>query len=219
MGIESVSEGSSNADFNAEEEPAVRHSQSPTAGPWVGSANVFPENLTAASRAASLVSLAESFGSSQERRTVASVGTLDLLKTSSSDAGMPVSNALRGPAIKEPQEVDVGSALLPNLRENPTIDHEDIPGPSEREPKGPIAQAGNVLAQGAKLARRASAPVGRFANKLTPPKPKQMNISPTKADAMKRRQEVFKRDRYLDELQDNPADREARRAVRRGVRE
>jgi hypothetical protein len=212
MAIGPVSEHSSNVGFSAQGEPEVRQSQPQTAMASVGTANVLPGDQTAAARrAASLESLAESFGSSGGPNSPHSEFDPSTIQESAISAALrtlPAGSATR-PPIKNPQPVNAGSALHPNLQANPNI-----------EPKGPIAQAAaDLLSQAARSLRRASAPVAHLASKVTPQNPRQMTINPKQADARIREQEVVKRDRQLDSLQDNAADREARRKVRGGTRE
>jgi hypothetical protein len=74
----------------------------------------------------------------------------------------------------------------------------------------------NVADAGAKLARQVSAPVTNLAKKLAPPK--QAKTTPEELDRRKREQELQKRDRTLDGMQDNEGF-EARRKLRGGTRE
>jgi hypothetical protein len=203
MAIGSVSEGSSNAGFNAEEEPALGQTQPHTAEPSLGSAN--PENQTAGSRAASLESLTESFGSSgnsSPTRSDFDPGTI---------RQHPISQALRGVPIENPEKLNVGTALHPNLQESPNIEPEGQP---TGQSKGPIGKAaGTVFTLASKAGKSVSQKLGGSA------KAQQETTSSVQRDVRTRQQAANQRDRELDNIQDNPEDRKTRRKVRGSDRE
>jgi hypothetical protein len=116
-----------------------------------------------------------------------------------------ISNALRGKPIEDPVHVSVGDRLAPHLA---------MPA-EESDSRGKLAKfAGDVKEGSSGLARRMSTSTSRILRRQSG----MAKIKDQELDAKRREQELNKRDRELDKLQDAQMFA-VRRAVRGGTRQ